>query len=164
MENNYLNGVKSELTDYTQSLGEIGKLRLIGIISRILGMFLLIFTVVLCLLALFTFGAVAAIDALAAIMPVWAASLIVIGAYILLIILAILCHKPLFIHPFIALLTKQVVKTERDLELQTLEAEHKAQMQRVRMEAQVENATRELNFYVRLISRFWNFITAKLRK
>lgn len=163
MENETFNQVKSELTEYGKSLGEIGRLRLVGIISRILGLFLMIFTVVLCLLALLTCGAVAAIDAMATCMPIWAAALIVSGAYILIIVIAIVCRRPLFIHPFIALMTQHVVKSEIELELKVMEAEHKADMQRVRMENRVENVTREINFYTRFILRIWNLITGKSR-
>ena len=108
METEFFNQIKGEITEYGKSLGEVGRLRLIGIISRVLGLFLLIFTLVLCALALFTFGAVAAIDAMSAYMPVWAAALIIGSAYIVLIIIAIAFHKPLFIHPFIKLLSKEI--------------------------------------------------------
>lgn len=157
MENGFFSQVKEELTQYGQSLGEVGQLHLVGIISRLLGLFLLIFTLVLCALALFTFGAVAVIDILAQYMAVWQASLIVGSTYVLLIILAIVCRKPLFINPFIKLLTKRI-KTEEELALKIIEAEHKADVQRVRMECQVENATREFDFYVNLLSRAWNLI------
>ena len=59
MENDFLNQAKEELTEYGRSVGEVGKLRLVGIISRVLGLFLLILTIVLCALAVFTFAAVA---------------------------------------------------------------------------------------------------------
>ncbi len=163
MENGFFNQIKQELTQYGQSLGEVGQLRLVGLISRLLGLFLLIFTLVLCVLALFTFGAVALIDILAQYMAVWQAALIVGSAYVLLIVIAILCRRPFFIHPFIKLLTKQI-KTEEELELKIIEAEHKADVQRVRMECQVENATREFDFYINLISRVWDLIKGWLRK
>ena len=163
MENEFFNQVKEEVTEYGKSVGRVGKLRLIGIISRVLGMFLLIFTVVLCALALFTFGAVAAIDAMSACMPVWAAALIIGSAYIVLIAIAIACRKPLFIHPFIKLLSKQI-RSEEELALRIMEAEHKAELQQVRMQCQVENATRELDFYAGLLTRAWNFIKGLLRK
>lgn len=163
MENGFFNQIKQELTQYGQSLGEVGQLRLVGLISRLLGLFLLIFTLVLCVLALFTFGAVALIDILAQYMAVWQAALIVGSAYVLLIVIAILCRRPLFIHPFIKLLTKQI-KTEEELELKIIEAEHNADVQRVRMECQVENATREFDFYINLISRVWDLIKGWLRK
>lgn len=163
MENEFFNQVKEEVTEYGKSVGRVGKLRLIGIISRVLGMFLLIFTVVLCVLALFTFGAVAAIDAMSACMPVWSAALIIGSAYIVLIAIAIACRKPLFIHPFIKLLSKQI-RSEEELALRIMEAEHKAELQQVRMQCQVENATRELDFYAGLLTRAWNFIKGLLRK
>lgn len=163
MENGFFSQVKEELTQYGQSLGEVGQLHLVGIISRLLGLFLLIFTLVLCALALFTFGAVAVIDILAQYMAVWQASLIVGSTYVLLIILAIVCRRPLFINPFIKLLTKRI-KTEEELALKIIEAEHKADVQRVRMECQVENATREFDFYVNLLSRAWNLIKSWMHK
>lgn len=141
-----------ELTEYIQSLGKVGMFRLVGIISRVLGLFLLIFTIVLCALAVFAFGSVAAIDAMSVCMPTWAAALILGSVYIVLIVIAILCRKPLFVHPFIKLLTKQV-KTEEELELKSLEAEHQAELHRVRMVCQAESAI-----------RIWEWIKRLLRK
>jgi len=163
MENEFFNEVKNEVTEYGKSVGEVGKLRLIGIISRVLGLFLLILTLVLCALALFTFGAVAIIDVLSAYMPVWAASLIIGSTYIVLIVIALACRKQLFIHPFIKMLSKQIT-TEEELALKTMEAEHKAELQQVRMQCQVENATRELDFYASLLSRAWDAIKGLLHK
>jgi len=163
MENEFFNEVKNEVTEYGKSVGEVGKLRLIGIISRVLGLFLLILTLVLCALAIFTFGAVAIIDILSAYMPVWAASLIIGSTYIVLIVIALACRKQLFIHPFIKMLSKQIT-TEEELALKTMEAEHKAELQQVRMQCQVENATRELDFYASLLSRAWDAIKGLLHK
>ena len=163
MENEFFNEVKNEVTEYGKSVGEVGKLRLIGIISRVLGLFLLILTLVLCALAIFTFGAVAIIDILSAHMPVWAASLIIGSTYIVLIIIALACRKQLFIHPFIKMLSKQIT-TEEELALKTMEAEHKAELQQVRMQCQVENATRELDFYASLLSRAWDALKGLLHK
>ena len=163
MEQDTFGQFKEEIRSYGEALGEVGKLRLVRTISRVLGLFLLILTVVLCALALFTFGAVAIIDILANYMPVWAAALIIGSTYIVLIIIAIACRKPLFIHPFIKLLTKQI-KTEEELALKTMEAQHKAEIQQVRMQCQVENATRELDFYASLLSRAWEAIKGLLHK
>lgn len=145
--------MKNNITGYGTALSEVGKLKLIGVVSRVLGLFLLIFTLMMCVFALFTFGAVAAIDALAMCMPVWAAALIVSSAYILLIIIAILCRKPLFVHPFIALLSKQVIKTEQELEVATLRAEYDAEMR-----------ASQLSLYTSLISRVWKWIASKRKK
>lgn len=163
MENEIFNQLKSEVTEYGESIGEVGKLHLIGLISRVLGLFLLIFTVVLCGLALFTFGAVAAIDVMSAYMPVWAAALIIGSTYVVLIIVALVFRQQLFIHPFIKLLSKQI-KTEEELALKTMEAEHKVEIQQMRMQCHVENATRELDFYANLLQRAWNAITGVLKK
>lgn len=163
MENEFFNQVKNEVTEYGKSVGEVGKLRLIGIISRVLGLFLLILTLVLCALAIFTFGAVALIDVLSNYMPVWGASLIIGATYIVLIVIALACRKQLFIHPFIKMLSKQIT-TEEELALKTMEAEHKAELQQVRMQCQVENATRELDFYASLLSRAWDAIKGLLHK
>lgn len=162
MGNEFFNQLKAEVTEYGKSLGNVGKLRLIGIISRVLGLFLLIFTVVLCGLAFFTFGAVAVIDILANYMPVWAAALIMGSAYVLLIAIVITCRKQLFIHPFIKLLSKQI-RSEEELALKTMEAEHKAEIQQVRMQCHIENATRELDFYANLLSRAWDVLTGWLK-
>lgn len=157
MDNSFFAALKQELAEYGKALGEVGQLRLIGIISRVLGMFLLIFTLVLCALALFAFIAVALIDVLSSYLPVWASALIVGSIYVVLILLAIVCRKPLFIHPFIKLMTKQI-RSEEELALKTIEAEHKAELAQVRITGEVENATREFNFVVSLFSRLWDII------
>ena len=163
MGNDFFALIKQELTEYGKSLGQYGQLRLIGIISRVLGMFLLIFTVVLCGLALFTFAAIALIDILANYMPVWAASLIIGSTYVVLIVVALVCRQKLFINPFIKLLSEQI-ETEEELIIKTAEAEHQAELQRVRMECHVENATRELEFYTGLFTRAWDAVKRLFRK
>lgn len=163
MENDYFEGLKQELTSYGKSVGEVGRLRLIGIVSRILGLFLLIFTVVLCVFALLAFGAVAALHAMTSVMPLWAAALILGAGYILLIVVVIACRKPLFIHPFIRLMSKQL-GTEEELALKTLEAEHQAEIDYLRIENRVTNTTREINLYIASIRRVWSWISSLLHK
>ncbi len=160
MENDFVSQVKSELTEYSKSLAEIGKLRLIGIVSRVLGLFLLILTVVLCAIGLFAFASVAAINALTACMPLWAAALIVGAVFLLLIILAIVCRKTLFVHPFIRLMSNQI-RSEEELALRTIEAENNAQLQRVKMECRVQNATQQFHFVTSLIGKIWNLFVKK---
>lgn len=164
MENELIEKIKTEATVYGKALGNVGKLRLIGIVSRVLGLFLFIFTLVLCALALFTFGAVAAIDAMSAFMPVWAAALIISSAYVVLIIIAIVCRKTLFIHPFISLMSKQLITSQEQLDIETLKAEHEVELQNVKLETHVENATRELNSYINLATRVWRLVSGFFRK
>ena len=159
----FVNEVKSEIADYGKSLTEVGKLRLAGMVSRVLGLFLLLLAVLLCIVGVFTFAAIAAIAAMSLYMPVWAASLIVVGVYVLLLFVLLAFRKPLFVHPFIALMTGKA-KTERDLDMQILDAKHNAELQRVRIEGQVETATRELDFYTRLVQRIWNYFTGEKKE
>lgn len=161
MESEILDKIKDEAKTYGKALGKVGKLRLIGIVSRVLGLFLLIFCLILCGLAVFTFAAVAAIDAMSACMPVWAASLIVGCAYLVLIIVAVIARKPLFIHPFIALLSKQVIGTEEELAIETMKAEHAVELEQVRIQSEVENATRTVTFYINLLGRLKNLLFSK---
>lgn len=163
MEREVFEQLKSDVTACGESFGKVGQLRLIGIVSRVLGLFLMIFTVVLLVFALLAFGSVAAIDALSAVMPVWAAALIMGSLYVLLIAVAVACRKALFIHPFIRLMSKEI-NTEEELALKTMEAEHKAEIQYIRLETKVENATRELSLYASLASRIWSWITGKIGK
>lgn len=163
MENDFLNEIKGELKAYGESLGQLGQLRLVGIVSRILGLFLLILTVVLLVFALLTISAVACIDALAVHMPLWAASLIIGAVYLLLLVVAVVCRRTLFINPFIKLMLKQV-KSEDELAIKSMEAAHKAEIQRIRLETRVDNVTREWSLYTTLLSRAWNFIAGKLKR
>lgn len=163
MEKDFFESLKQELTACGKSLSEVGRLRLIGIISRILGLFLLIFTVVLCVFALLAFASVAALHAMTNVMPLWGAALILGAGYILLIIVVIACRKPLFIHPFIRLMTKQY-RSEEELALKTLEAEHQAELDYLHIENRVENATREVNFYIAFIGRAWSWLSGLLHK
>jgi hypothetical protein len=164
MENELISQLKTEVTTYGESLGNAGKLRLINLVSRILGLFLLIFTLMLCVLALFTFGAVAAIDAMAVYMPVWAAALIISSLYVLLIVIAVACRKPLFINPFIKQMSKHLIQNQEQLDIEILKAEHEVQLQTVRFENRVENATRELNLYASIVNSIWEWIVGKLKK
>ena len=163
MENDFFESLKQEIASCGKSVGEVGRLRLIGIISRILGLFLLIFTVVLCIFAMLAFGAVAALHAMSHVMPLWGAALILGAVYILLIIVVIACRKPLFIHPFIRLMTKQI-GSEEELALKTLEAEHQAELDYLRIENRVDNATREVNFYISFIERAWTWLSRVFHK
>ena len=53
--------IKDELSSYGTALGKAGQLKMIGIVSRVLGLFLLIFTIILLVFALLSFCSVAII-------------------------------------------------------------------------------------------------------
>jgi membrane protein implicated in regulation of membrane protease activity len=157
MNNPLFNLLKSEVSGYSEALTRVGKLRLIALISRVLGRFLLILTLVLFAFALFAFGAVAAISALSVHMPVWAAALIIAGVCVLLIIITIACRRTLFINPFISILSDGETKTEQELEMKAIEADHKAEIERMRIETRVDNVTRTFNFYADVFQRIWSY-------
>lgn len=164
MESNILEQIKDDATRYGQALGNAGQLRLIGVVSRVLGLFLLIFTLILCALALFSFIAIAAIDALAVYMPVWAAALVIGSAYIVLIIIAIVCRQALFVHPFIKLLSKQLIATQEQLDIEVMKADHELELENVRIGAKVENVSLAFDFYAGLVNRVWDWLTGKLKQ
>lgn len=105
MENPFLNEVQNDVKAYAQTLTTVGKLRLVGGISRVLGLFLLILTIILLLFGFIALCAVAAIHGLSFVMPIWAAALIVAASYIILIAVVIILRKQLFINPFVRLLS-----------------------------------------------------------
>lgn len=105
MENPFLNEVQNDVKAYAQTLTTVGKLRLVGGISRVLGLFLLILTIILLLFGFIALCAVAAIHGLSFVMPIWAAALIVAATYVILIAVVIILRKQLFINPFVRLLS-----------------------------------------------------------
>lgn len=157
MDQDVIGQIKNEVRTYGQSLGEVGKLRLIGLISRVLGLFLLMFIVLLLVFGLLSFAAVAILDTLSNHMPLWAAALALGGLYLVLIAIVIACRKPLFIHPFIRLMSTEI-KTEEELALKTIEAEHKVEMQSMRLDNQITGAVQYLNLIFSLAGRIWRFI------
>ncbi len=157
MDQDVIGQIKNEVRTYGQSLGEVGKLRLIRLISRVLGLFLLMFIVLLLVFGLLSFAAVAILDTLSNHMPLWAAALALGGLYLLLIAIVIACRKPLFIHPFIRLMSTEI-KTEEELALKTIEAEHKVEMQSMRLDNQITGAVQYLNLIFSLAGRIWRFI------
>jgi hypothetical protein len=163
MENAFVQQLKSQVTDLGTSLTQVGKLRLIGLVSRLLGLFLLLFTIVLLIFALLSFGAVACIHALSVHMPIWAAALIMGGLYLVLLLIVIACRRPLFVYPFIRLMNSEIRNWE-DLERRTMEAEHQVELQRMRIEGHVESVTRTFTIYTGLLSRLWHFFLDKLHK
>lgn len=105
MENQFLEQVQTDAKAYAQTLTTVGKLRIVGGVSRALGLFLFILTTVLLVFAVLSFGAVAAIIGLSFCIPTWAAALVVGGVYALLIVVAIIFRKRLFINPFVRMLS-----------------------------------------------------------
>lgn len=163
MDNDVIGQIKNEVKTYGESIGEVGKLRLIGLISRVLGLFLMMFIVLLLVFALLSFGAVAIIDRLSYHMPIWAAALLMGALYLVLIIIVFACRKPLFVNPFIKQMSAEIT-TEEELALKTIEAEHKVELQTIQLNNQVTNATQNINLVLSLASRVWRFVFGRKRK
>jgi len=105
MENDFLNEVQNDVKAYAKTLTTVGKLRLVGGISRVLGLFLLILTTVLLIFGFLALCSVAAIHGLSYCMPVWLAALVVGALYLIFIVIVIVQRKKLFINPFVRTLS-----------------------------------------------------------
>lgn len=124
MENEFVDQVRTDLTAYAKTLSIVGRLRLIGGSSRVLGLFLLVLTVILLVFGITAFCSVAAIVALSYCMPLWAAALIMGGVYLLFVVIAVAFRKQLFINPFVKLLSGIFFAEEgRQIEEQRLREE-----------------------------------------
>jgi len=124
MEKEFIDQVQADTLAYVQTRTLLGKLRIIGGVSRVLGLFLLVLTAVLLIFGITAFLSVAAIIALSACMPAWAAALVVGGLYVLMLILVVVYRKKLFINPFVGLLSGIFFEEEgRKIEEQRLRKE-----------------------------------------
>ena len=105
MANEFFDQVKADVSAYLQTQTIVSKLRIVGGLSRVLGLFLLLLTAILLLFSFAAFCGVAAVIGLSHCMPLWAAALLIGAVYIVLLVLAIIFRKPLFINPFVKLLS-----------------------------------------------------------
>ena len=92
---------QEDVQEWVKTRYTLTKLRLTGVISRLLGMVLMLVSIIFLIFASLIFGSIAAISALADCMPVWAASLIFVGLFIAMIVCVIGLRKQLFINPFV---------------------------------------------------------------
>lgn len=104
--------VQDDVNSWLRTQYGLLRLRLTGGISRILGFLLLLITVVLLVFAIFILGSIAAISAMSDCMPVWAASLIFVGVFVILVVLVVIFRRPLFFDPFVGRLSR--IMFERD--------------------------------------------------
>ena len=84
---------------YLNTRYDLLRLSLLAKLSKILGLILLAIVVVL------SFGALALVFVLAQWLPLWASLLIIGGVFLLLLVLAILFRKQLFVNPLIGTLS-----------------------------------------------------------
>jgi len=124
MENEFIHQVREDISAYLQTETILSKLRIVGGLSRVLGLFLLMLTVVLLFFGLLAFCCVAAIVGLSYCMPLWAAALVVGSLFVVGIILVVSFRKQLFINPFVKLLSGVLFEKEgRQIEEERLREE-----------------------------------------
>lgn len=90
---------------YLNTRYDLFRLSLLAKLSKILGLILLALVVVLLVFAVLSFGALALVFVLAQWLPLWASFLIIGGVFLLLLVLAILFRKQLFVNPLIGTLS-----------------------------------------------------------
>jgi hypothetical protein len=101
MENFNIEQVQSDLKSYARTQYDLLRLNAVSSLSRLLGYLLLAICVILLLFGILSFAAFAAIGAMASCMPVWAACLVMVGVFVVLIVVVALMRKRLFINPFV---------------------------------------------------------------
>ena len=112
---------------------DVIRLKVIDKVSHLVGALLLTICLILVGFAVLTFGAAAAVFALAQCMPLWASCLIIGGIYLLLIPILLIVSTALFVNPIIRKLSG--IKNEQELKYETIRAEGEAAVQRERMKA-----------------------------
>ncbi len=112
MENPFIDQVKADASAYLNTQSLLSRLRIVGGLSRVLGLFLLTLSIVLLLFGFIAFCGVAAVIGLSYCMPLWAAALLISAVFVLLILLAFFFRKQLFINPFVAILSKHLFAEE----------------------------------------------------
>ena len=88
--------------EYLGTRWELAKLTFLEKLARIIGLILFGLVVILLTFAIIGFGGIAAIFALSACMPTWAATLIIVAVWALLLCGAVTFRKQLFINPVLA--------------------------------------------------------------
>ena len=110
---------------------DVARLKVIDKVSHLVGALLLIICLILIAFAVLTFGAAAAVFALAQCMPLWASCLIIGAVYLLLIPILLIAGTVLFVNPIIRKLSG--IRNEQELKYETIRAEGELALQRERM-------------------------------
>ena len=110
---------------------DVARLKVIDKVSHLVGALLLIICLILIAFAVLTFGAAAAVFALAQCMPLWASCLIIGAVYLLLIPILLIAGTVLFVNPIIRKLSG--IRNEQELKYETIRAEGELALQYERM-------------------------------
>ena len=110
---------------------DVARLKVIDKVSHLVGALLLLICLILIAFTVLTFGAAAAVFALAQCMPLWASCLIIGAVYLLLIPILLIAGTVLFVNPIIRKLSG--IRNEQELKYETIRAEGELALQRERM-------------------------------
>jgi len=154
--------IVSEVETYVKSEYELARLQIIDKASHLVGSLLLVICIILIAFAVMASCAVAAVVALAQVVPTWLACLIVGVAYLLLIPILVVFAQGLFVNPIVKKLSG--IRNCQELKCETLRAEGHAAVQRERMGFHVRAIQETFNRYSQLASMAWNFVRRLFKK
>lgn len=152
----------AEVKTYARAEYEFARLRVVDKLSHLIGFLLLTICLILVAFAVLAFCAVAAVIALAQVVPTWAACLIVGAFYLILIPVLLMGSKPLFINPIIRKLSG--FKNAHELQCASLRAEGRVALHRERISGRLRFVQVMYNYYVQLAQSAWQFIRGFFRK
>lgn len=148
--------ILSEVKTFAKAEYDVARLQVINQVSHLIGSLLLTICLILIAFAVLTFGAAAAVFALAQCMPTWAACLVAGAVYLLLIPLLLACSKVLFTNPIVNKLSG--LKNLEELKCETIRAEGNAALQRERMNGRIRFAHTTYLFYSQLVKTVWQTV------
>ena len=131
--------ILSDIEKLAKAEYAIVRYRLVDYVSRMVGTLFLAISLLLIVFAILTFGAGAAVFALAQCMPTWAACLIIGAVFVILIPVVILGGTVLFVNPVVRKLSG--MKNAEQLQLETLKAEGEAAVRKERIASHVRHIT-----------------------
>ena len=143
--------ILSDVQKFAKAEYDIVRYRLVDYISRMVGALFMAISLLLIVFAILTFGAGAAVFALAQCMPTWAACLIIGGVFVILVPVVIFGSTLLFVNPIVRKLSG--IKNAEQLQLETLKAEGEVAVQKERISS-----------HFRYITDLWTTITRLFRK
>mgnify|MGYP002856754428 CR=1 FL=1 len=143
----------ADVKRYLNTRLELFKLDCLDKLARVLGVVLLGLALILILFAIIGLGGVAVIFALSAYLPAWAATLIVMGVWCLILCLVILLRKQLFFYPMLLAVSSILFADEPKRNEQQL-AQDRAILS-AREEEQVQN----IQHQVERIQNNWKRVT-----
>lgn len=105
----------SDTRSFLSKCYDLFRVRLLEKVSRILGLLIAVVVVLFLSSIIVIFGGISLAYVLAQWLPLWAAYLIMAGVFVLLIVLAIVFRKQLFVNPIVAALASILFADDKPL-------------------------------------------------